>query len=268
MGSQRARRAVLGGLLLLGLAAAPVPAASAPARAQGCRPELGGQVGARLAAQRLAPDASGEPAPEGGPTTELEARSGQVLRLLVRPVEGPARPAGPDCPVRVDVGRLTPVARPLAPGGFVLDRGSAYGLLRPGEERALDFEVKPFAEWGAAVERVEVENLTLRLPETAEFAARLPEPARPPPGTVCADVVYPDAEPAAGAVLALAAPPGGVPDRRAAGPDGRACWDGFDEPRYGDLSLEEPAEPALGLPKSRYVSHEAGYRLFVVRRPR
>jgi hypothetical protein len=263
--SQRARRAVLGGLLLLAWLAFAVPAAG---QAPGCRRELGGQAGAEVAVQLLGADSSGAPTPVGAPATELEARSGQVLRLLARPLEGPARPSGAECPVRVNVGRLMAVGRLLTRGGFVFDSGNAYGLLAPGEARALDFEVRPFEEWDATPEKIEVENVTIRLPEVAEFVAHLPAPFRPPAGTICADVVYPNAEPAGGVVLGLSAPPDGPTDRRPSGPEGGVCWEGVDPSIYADLSLEEPAEAALGLPESRYVSHEASYRLFVVKRPR
>jgi hypothetical protein len=150
----------------------------------------------------------------------------------------------------------------------VFDRDSAYGLLRPDEERALDVQIKPFEEWDPALDRLEIEGLTIALPQAAEFIARLPAAFRPPLGTVCADVFYPDAQPAAGVGLNLSAPPDGPPNRRPAGDDGRVCWDGFDESLLGRLSLDPKVEPALGLPNSRYVSRETSYRLFVVKRSR
>ena len=250
-------------LALVGWLASAAPAAAQPA---GCRPELSGRVGAQLAIQPLAPGPSGQLAPAGEPTTEIEARSGQTFRLLIRPLEGSARPAGPECPVRVATGRLSSVARLLNRTGFIFDRSSAYGQFRLGEERTLDFEVRPFDEWGSASEKVELDNLTIWLPETTEFAARLPASFRPPPGAVCADVVYTDAQPAAGGILGLAAPPGEPTDRRPVGADGRVCWDGFDPLLFGDLRLEGPAGPGLGVPRSRYVSYETSYRLFVVKR--
>ena len=262
--AQRTRHGVLAGLLVLGWLAAAVPLA---AQEPGCRIELGGKSGARVAAQLLIPGSSGELVPAGQPTTEIEARSGQVVRLLIRPLEGSARPSGPECPVRVDVEALTDVARLLGRDGFFFDSGRAYALLRPAEERSLDFRIEPFEEWDSATDKVELGGVTIRLPETAEFVARLPTPLRPPPGTVCADVVYADAEPAAGVALGLAAPPEGPADLRAVGPDGRVCWEGFDEFLYGDLSLEESVESALGMPERRYVSRDASYRLFVVKRP-
>ena len=251
-------------LALVGWLASAAPAA---AQTAGCRPELSGRVGARLAVQPLARGASGELAPAGGPTTEIEARSGQVFRLLIRPLEGSARPTGPDCPVRVAIGRLTSVARLLNRTGFIFERSNAYGQFRPGEERALDFEIRPFEEWGSASEKVELDNLTIWLPQTDEFVARLPAPLRPPPGSVCADVVYTDGQPAEGVVLGLSAPPEGSTDRRSVGADGRVCWEGYDELLFGDLRLEEPARATLGIPRSRFVSFETSYRLFVVRRP-
>lgn len=268
----RARGAdeVRAGLAALLLLLWPAAAAPAGAQAEGCRPELGGRNGARVTALLLEGPSDGsassvsDPAPLSG-STEIEARSGQTIRLLVRPLEGSARPAGPECPVRVNIGRLESVGRPIG-RGFVIDRGSAYGQFRPDEERALDFRVASFEDWDAALEKVEVENVTILLPETAELVARLPAPFRPPAGTVCADVLYADGEPATDVVLGLSAPPGGPTDRRTVGPEGRVCWDGFDESRYGDLRLADGAEPALGLPRSRYVSFEASYRLFVVKR--
>jgi hypothetical protein len=260
--SQRARRGILGGLLLLGWLAAP---GSLAAQAEGCRTELG-KTGAKVAAQLLVADSSGALVPAGEPATEIEARSGQGVRLLIRPLEGSARPSGAECPVRVDVEALTDVARLLGRDGFFFDSGRAYALLRPAEERSLDFRIEPFEEWDSATDKIELGDVTIRLPETAEFVARLPAPVRPTPGTVCADVVYPDAESAAGVALGLAAPPDGPSDRRAVGPDGRVCWEGFDEFLYGDLSLEESAESALGMPDRRYVSRDASYRLFVVKR--
>ena len=258
------RYAVLGGLLVLGWLTSGPPLA---AQAQGCRPELGGKAGADVTAQVLALDPQGQLVPAGERATEVEARSGQVVRLLVRPLEGSARPSGSECPVRVSIEGLSDVARLISHGGFFLDRGSAYGLFRPGEERALDFRIQSFEDWDSATDKIELDNVTIRLPETAEFVTRLPTPFRPPPGTVCADVVYANAQPAVGVVLGLSAPPDGPTDRRPVGADGRVCWEGFDEFLYGDLSLEEQTDAALGMPKSRYVSHDASYRLFVVERP-
>ena len=248
--------AALAFLLLLPAGGRPEPAL---AQGAGCRPELRGETGARVAVQVVG---AGEQ-----PTTALEARSGQVLRLLVRPVEGSSRPSGPECPVRVRFSRLSPVARQLTRTGFVFDRGTAYAQLGPDEERAIDFEIKPFAEWEAVPDKVEVENVTISFPEGAEFVGRLPAPAPPAPGTVCADVVYTDARPAAGVSLGLVAPPNSPRDVRQTDPDGRACWEGFDPLRFGELALQEPAEEALGLPRTRYVSYEARQRLFVIKAP-
>ncbi len=259
-----APRVFLGALLLLAWLVATVPA---DAQQQGCRTELRVQTGAQVVAQPLVAGSDGERVPVGPPVTEIEARSGQMYRLLVRPLEGSARPSGPDCLVRLNVSRLTPFARLLNRGGFAFDGSRAYAAFQVGEERTIDFEIKPFSEWNSTAMKTELETLTIRRPETGEFVARLPAPTQPSPGTVCADVVYPDAESASGVVLGLSAPTDAPPDRRAAGPDGRVCWDGFDELLYGELSLQEPADAALGQPKSRYVSYEASYRLFVVKRP-
>ena len=254
-----------GGLVLL--LSALAAAEPAWAQTQGCQPQLGGRAGAEVSAQLLAAS-GGERAPISQPSTEMEARSGQTIRLLVKPLEGPARPSGSDCPVRLNVSRLAPISRQLTNSGFVFEGGRAYGQFRPGEERTLDFELKQFDEWASPATRVEIENLTIHLPESAEFVARLPAPLQPPPGTVCAHVVYTDAQPAVGVVLALSAPLDGPTDRRPVGADGQVCWEGFDEMLFGDLSLDAPTEAALGQPKSRYVSYEASYRLFVARRPR
>ena len=265
----RGRRAGVGRLLLAALAFLLVPVSGSPERASaqgvGCRAELRGETGARVAVQLVG--AGGQTAPGELPTTRLEARSGQVLRLLVRPVEGSSRPTSPECPVRVRLGPLSPVARQLTRTGFVFDRGTAYAQLGPDEERVIDLEIKPFSEWDAVPDKLEVENVTISFPEGAEFVGRLPTVAPPEPGTVCADVVYPDARPVAGVALGLVAPPNSPRDVRQTGPDGRVCWEGFDPLRYGDLTLEEPAEETLGLPRSRYVSYEARQRLFVVKAP-
>ena len=134
--------------------------------------------------------------------------------------------------------------------------------------RTLDFPIKPFEEWGNVREQATAENATIGFPETTEFVARLPAPYQPPRGTVCADVVYPDAQPAPGVVLGLTTPPNGRTNRRPTGSDGRVCWDGFDVNLFGDLSLRDTSiVPALGQPTSRYVSFETSYRLFVVKRP-
>ena len=239
-----------------------------PAQTTGCQPDVSGQSGAQVTAQVLQAGADGALAPAGEIAPEVQVRSGQVLRLHIRPVEGSARPSGPGCPVRASVGGLSSVARLPSTDAFVFDRNVAYGQFRPGEERTLDFQVKPFEEWGNVREQTTVENATISFPETTEFVARLPAPYQPPAGTVCADVVYPDAQPAPGVVLGLTAPPDGRTNRRPTGPDGRACWDGFDVNLFGDLSLRDTSTtPALGQPTSRYVSFEASYRLFVVKRP-
>jgi hypothetical protein len=210
---------------------------------------------------------SGGDAATGQPATELEVRAGQTLRLLIRPVDGPARPSGPECPVRVAVGQLLAVARLLTPGRLAIDKDNAYGLLRPGQELALDFEIKPFEEWEPAYDRIRIETLTVTFPELAEFVARLPAPFKPAPGSVCADVFFPDALPASGVSLALAASPDAAPQHRQTATDGRVCWDGLGEALFGELRLDPPAAPALSLPASRYVSRDASYRLFVVKRP-
>jgi hypothetical protein len=268
-------RAAAFGALLVGLLAAGCapggppgtqPGAS-PTPTPGCRPDLG-ETGAQVAVQLLQPGPQGGLVPVGGPSARAQARSGQTVRLLIRPVEGPARPSGPECPVRVRLDGLVWIGRLQARGGFVIDGEVAYALLRPGEERAIDFELKPFDDWDPAYDRLEIEKATVTLPQAAEFFARLPAPFRPPPGTVCADVFYPDGQPAAGLMLNLAAPPDSPTQRKPAGPDGRVCWDGFDESTMGELSLDPKADPALGQPRTRYVSREASYRLFIARRPR
>lgn len=257
--------------LVLGVSLVLAVPAWAPASAQapGCQTDISGKNGAQLAAQVLQRDGTGALLPLGPPASETEVRSGQVLRLKVRPLEGPARPAGAGCPVRVNTGRLNSVSIMLTTEGFVFDRGFAYGQFRPGEERIIDFEIRPFDDWASVHEDIELEEVVvIKLPQTNEFIARLPASYQPPPGTVCADVIYPDAEPAVGVMLNLAAPPEAPADSRATGEDGRVCWDGFDELLYGDLSVDASFTPALGQPRSRYVSPAASYRLFVVKRPR
>ena len=238
-----------------------------PTWARDCRPDLGGKVGAQLTAQVLRAGSDGVPAPLGPPGPEVEARAGDTVRLAVRPVEGSFRPVGPECPVRVSVGKLLPVGRLATRTGFVIDGRDAYALLAPDEERVLDVVIKPFADWDAAPDRIGVENVDVRLPETAEFAGRLPDPVRPPLGTVCVDVVDPHARPAAGVTVGLALPADGPRDAREVGPTGRVCWEGLDPTRYGDVALLGEAEPALGMPEARYVSAGANYRLFVVKTP-
>jgi hypothetical protein len=261
-------------LLLAGLAASWEPPTTATAQsaeppppAVGCRPELG-ELGAQIMVQILQPGPAGDLTALGPAAAVAEARSGQVIRVLVRPVAGSAQPNGAGCPVRVRLDGLVGVGRLRDPGGFVFDGELAYALLGPGEARALDFAVKPFDEWDPANDHLEIEQAVVKLPETAEFIARLPAPFRPPAGTVCAEVVYPDAQPAVGVSLALVAPPTAPPEHRSTGDDGQVCWDGFGESRYGDLILDPAVDSALGQPRSRYVSREASYRLFVVRRPR
>jgi hypothetical protein len=166
----------------------------------------------------------------------------------------------------VSYGRLTSVARLRTEQGFIFDRRIAYGEFRPDEERVLEFEVEPFPEWDSVSDEIEFEDLVIRLPEATDFVNRLPPPYEPAPGTVCADVLYPDARPAAGVPLDLVAPPGAPPDRRATGDDGRVCWDGFDQTLFGSLSLGPGTDATLGQPDERYISHEANYRLFVVKR--
>jgi hypothetical protein len=239
-------------------------AASGPAWARDCRPDLGGKIGAQLTAQVLRRGADGVQLPLGPPAADVAARAGDTVRIMVRPVEGAFRPVGPECPVRVSVGKLLTVGRLVSRAGFVVDEIEAYALLAPDEERVLDVIIKPFAEWDAAPDRIGVENVDVRLPETGEFASRLPAPFRPPPGTICADVVDPEARPAAGVTVGLAMPPDGPRDVREVGPSGRVCWEGLDPTRFGDVSLLGGATPALGMPKTRYVSAEASYRLFVV----
>jgi hypothetical protein len=255
------RAVALIGLLFL-LRVPPVGAKGA-----GCQGELAGKTGAQVEGQVFQPDGGGLVA-LGERTAEVFPRSGQILRVYVRPLEGPAQPAGPGCPVRVTTGRLNGVARLLTNEGFVFERGVVYGQFRPGEERVLDFEMKPFEEWASPTEQIELENLVITLPETSELVARLPVPPQSPAGTVCADVIYVDAQPVAGVMLSLAVPPDGPANRRATGADGRVCWEGFGETLFGDLSLDPSIEPALGQPRSRYVSREASYRLFVVKRPK
>jgi hypothetical protein len=148
-----------------------------------------------------------------------------------------------------------------------MDKGVFYDSLRVGEERVIEYEMKPFEERTSVIENIELEDAEVSLPESLEFVARLPSAEPPPPGTVCADVVYADARPAVGVMLGLAVPPDGPVDERATGDDGRVCWEGFDEFLFGDLSLQSPAVAALGQPRSRYVSTEANYRLFVIKRP-
>ena len=58
------------------------------------------------------------------------------------------------------------------------------------------------------------------------------------------------------------------PIERVTGDDGRVCWDGFDEMLFGHLSLHPDIDTALDQPDERYVSRQASYRLFVVKRPR
>jgi hypothetical protein len=260
----RARLILCTGLLTMSaLAAAPTAA-----QTSGCQTDISGRAGAQLTAQVLQPDPRGTLVTVGSRASEVEVRSSQVLRLIVRPLEGPANPTGAGCPVRVSIGRFNPISVLLTTEGFVFDRGFAYGQFRAGEERSLDFEIRTFDDWTAVYEDIEIDGMVIvRLPQTSEFIARLPSTYQPPPGTVCADVVYPDAEPAAGVVLNLAAPPEGPADSRATGEDGRACWDGFDDLLYGDLSVDASFTPALGQPRSRYVSPAANYRLFVVKRP-
>ena len=263
---QRFRQLVLGLLL-----AVPLAVTSAPVLAQdaGCQASLGGKNGARLAAQVFDRGPDGALRPVGGRATELQLRSGQLLRLFVRPLDGPARPSGAGCPVKVAVGRLEGVANLLTEEGFIFDGGAAYGQFRMDEERTLDFRVEPFEEWSGVTEEIELENLKIALPESTEFVARLPAAYQPPAGTVCADAVYADAQPAAGVVFGLRVPPDAPPDARSTGADGRVCWEGLDgELLYGELALDPAFAPAVGQSKSRYVSRETSYRLFVVRRPR
>jgi hypothetical protein len=168
--------------------------------------------------------------------------------------------------VRVALGRLIPVARLLTSDGFIMDRNIAYALVRPDETRTLELQVKPFAEWNSVNREIEVENLTIGLPEAIEFVNALPAPFTPPDGSVCGTVVYPDAKPAAGIPLRLTAPPDAPFDERVTGDDGRVCWDGFDDMLFGQLSLAPDVDTALDQPDERYVSRQASYRLFVVKR--
>jgi len=234
--------------------------------AAGCRPDLGGKVGAQVTAQVLRPDRDGRLAVVGPPGVEVAARAGDTIRLTARPVEGAAQPTRPECPMRVAVGKLFPVGELAAHGGFVVDENNAYALVGPGDERMLDVEIKPFEDWEAAPDRIGVEDATVRLPETGEFVGRLPAPFRPPDGTICVDVLDTAAQPALGVTVGLAMPSPGPRDDRQVGETGRICWDGLDPAQYGEVSLVDGAAPALGLPKSRYVSAEASYRLFVVKR--
>lgn len=262
-GPLRSRWLALGGLVALAWLVFGVPAS---AQMPGCRRELPANSGAQVSVQVLTGDPSGELVSVAGPARELEARSGQIVRLFVRPLEGPDRPDRPECAVRVNLGRLPSFARIETRGGFVFDNDRAYAQFSPGEERVLDFRIKPFEEWTSVPDRLEVEGTMIRLSEVGEFVGRLPAGERPAPGTICADVVYPDAQPANGIILGLSAPPGAPADARSTDADGRVCWDGVDELLFGDLSLRGDAEPALGMPSSRYVSHEASYRLFVIKR--
>jgi hypothetical protein len=213
-------------------------------------------------------DPDGARVPATAPVTSVGVRSGHILRIAVRPIEGSARPDGPGCPVRVSLGRLIPVARLLSSDGFIMDRNTAYALLQPDEKRTIELQMKPFAEWNSVNREIEIENLTIELPEAAEFVAKLPPPYVPPMGTVCAHVVYPDAQPATGIPVRLTAPPDADSTERLTGDDGRACWDGFDELLFGHLSLNPDVDTALDQPDERYVSRQASYRLFIVKRAR
>jgi hypothetical protein len=263
--SQRVSALVL--TLAFGLTAA-LHAAPASAQGPGCQPELRGERGSRLTVQVFERTADGDSVPVTDPETTVGARSGHVLRIEVRPLEGSVRPDGATCPVRVSLTRLIPVARLLASEEFVVDRNTAYVLLRPDETRTIELLMKPFEEWNSVNREIEVENLTIILPEAAEFVAKLPLPFTPPAGTVCGEVVYPDAQPAAGIPLRLSAPPEAEPAERATEEDGRVCWDGFDDMLFGRLSLHPDVDTALDQPDERYVSRLANYRLFVVKRER
>lgn len=241
----------------------------AAAQAPGCLTELSSNQGAQLSAQVLDRDGAGGLKVVAGPATRLEARSGQVLRVSVRPTEGPDRPGGAGCPVKVEVGELDGVSKLLTEQGFIFDGGTAYGEFRPDEERLLEFEFRPFEEWSSPTENVELENLVVVLPQALEFLAALPPPAAPAPGTICADVIFPDAQPAVGITLNLRVPPDAPPESRTTGSNGRACWEGLnDVALYGELALDSAVSAALGQSKNRYVSPQASYRLFVVKRPR
>ena len=257
---------VWAGLVLLGLLGG-VPTGLVSAQGAGCQMTLpSDKAGARITVEVLERRPNGERVTVAGPGREVEARSNQLLRLVIRPLEGPAQPNGASCPVRVAFGRLTSVAQLRTEQGFIFDRRVAYGEFRPDEERVLEFEVDPFTQWDSVSDKIEFEDLTIRLPEATEFLNRLPPPYQPALGTVCADVLHPDAQPAAGIPLVLVAPPGGPPDNRTTGADGRVCWEGFDETLFGSLSLGPGVDAALGQPDERYISRQANYRLFVVKR--
>jgi len=266
VGDAARRAARRSGLILVLLIVGLIYASPALADGQGCRPDVEGKIGAQVTAQVLRPGQDGRLTAVGPSGTEVAARAGDTVRLSARPVDGTFQPAGPDCPIRVSVGKLLPVGRLATRSGFVLDERNAYALVAPGGQLALDVEINPFGEWDAAPDQIGVEDATVHLPDVREFAERLPAPFRPPSGTICVDVVDTDAGPAVGTTVGLAMPADGPRDTRAVGPTGRVCWDGLDPTRYGEVSLQAGATPALGLPKARYVSAEASYRLFVVKR--
>jgi hypothetical protein len=245
-----------------------VSAAPLAAQSPGCQAELRGERGSRLTVQVFDHDLSGARIPVTDFETTVGVRSGHILRISVRPNDGTARPDGPACPVRVSLGRLIPVARLLSSEGFLMDRNTAYALMRPDETRTIELQMKPFPEWNSVNREIQIENVTLEVPEAAEFVAKLPPPYAPPPGTVCAEVVYPDAQSATGIPVRLTAPPEAEPMERHTDDAGRACWDGFDELLFGHLSLHPDIDTALDQPDERYVSRQASYRLFVVKRPR
>lgn len=255
------RWALVPALLLVGLACL----SPTTVNERGCRPDLNGKVGALVTVQVLRPGRDGNLTAVGPPGADIAARAGDTLRLIARPVEGTLHSAGADCPVRIAVGKLLPVGQITAHAGFVMDGGNAYALLGPGDERTVDVEIKPFADWDAAPDQIGVEDAEVHLPETGELVGRLPAPFRPPDGTVCVDVLDSAAQPAVGVTIGLAMPANGPRDARQVGLDGRICWDGLDPTSYGDVSLLGGSVPALGLPKARYVSAEANYRLFIVK---
>src|SRR4051794_24031176 len=105
--SEAAHRAArLWGLIAMLPLIGSVLASPALAEGQGCRSDVDGKIGAQVTAQVLRPGQDGRLAAIGAPATEVAARAGDTVRLSARPVEGTFQPAGPDCPIRVSVGKL------------------------------------------------------------------------------------------------------------------------------------------------------------------
>ena len=93
---QRAGQIATSLLLLSLLSSASVMHASA--QTVGCQPTLSGDTGARIMVEVLERRPNDERVTVAGPATEVEARSNQLLRLRIRPLEGPAQPSGAGCP--------------------------------------------------------------------------------------------------------------------------------------------------------------------------